>query len=62
MYVEDVKDVKRTYTYIFYRVCGMSKMLESPKSQFSKTFFQIENLLNIKEVMGKNMFVCILSL
>ena len=28
--------------------------LESPKSQLSKTFFQIENPLNIKEVMSKN--------
>ena len=33
--------------------------LESPKSQLSKTFFGIENPLNIKEVMSKNMFVCI---
>ena len=28
--------------------------LKSPKSQLSKTFFRIENLLNIKEVMSKN--------
>ena len=28
--------------------------LKSHKSQLSKTFFQIENLLNIKEVMSKN--------
>ena len=28
--------------------------LKSPKSHLSKTFFQIENLLNIKEVMSKN--------
>ena len=35
--------------------------LKSPGSQLSKTFFRIENLLNIKEVMSKNMFVYILS-
>ena len=29
-------------------------MAEKPKSQLSKTFFQIENPLNIKEVMSKN--------
>ena len=28
--------------------------LKSPKSQLSKTFFRIENPLNIKEVMSKN--------
>ena len=28
MYVKDVKDGKRTYTYIFVRVCGMLKMSE----------------------------------
>ena len=27
--------------------------LKSPKSQLSKNFFRIENLLNIKEVMSK---------
>ena len=32
--------------------------LESPKSQLSKTFFQIEYPLNIKEVMSKNVWVC----
>ena len=32
--------------------------LKSPKSQLSKTFFQIENPLNIKEVMNQNVCVC----
>ena len=32
--------------------------LESPKSQLFKTFLGIENLLNIKEVMSKNVCVC----
>ena len=32
--------------------------LESPKSQLSKTFFQIENPLSIKEVMSQNVCVC----
>ena len=31
--------------------------LERSKSQLSKTFFQIENRLNIKKVMSKNVFV-----
>ena len=31
--------------------------LERSKSQLSKTFFQIENPLNIKEVMSKNVYV-----
>ena len=32
--------------------------LESPKSQLYKNFFRIENPLNIKEVMSKNVSVC----
>ena len=32
--------------------------LESSKSQLSKTFFQIENPLSIKEVMSQNVYVC----
>ena len=32
--------------------------LESPKSQLFKTFFPIENLLSIKEVMSQNVCVC----
>ena len=32
--------------------------LKSPKSQLSKTFFRIENLLSIKEVMSQNVCVC----
>ena len=31
--------------------------LKSPKSQLSKTFFRIENPLNIKEVMSTNVYV-----
>ena len=32
--------------------------LESPESQLSKTFFQIENWLNIKEVMTVYTVLC----
>ena len=32
--------------------------LKNSKSQLSKTFFGIENPLNIKEVMSKNVCVC----
>ena len=37
-------------------------MVGKPQVSAIQSFFQIENLLNIKEVMSKNMFVCILSL
>ena len=32
--------------------------LKSPKSQLSKTFLRIENWLNIKKVMGRNVWMC----
>ena len=36
--------------------------LHSTESQLSKTFFQIENQLNIKEIMSTNLYViCIYS-
>ena len=38
--------------------CNLIVWLESPKSQLSKTFLRIENLLNIKEFMSKNVCVC----
>ena len=52
MHVEDVKDRK-------YLQCTQDLMLwlESSVSQLSKPFSRIENSLNIKEVMSKNMFV-----
>ena len=36
-------------------------MAEKPWVSAFQNFFRIENLLNIKEVMSKNMFVYILS-
>ena len=44
--------LQHTYDLIVY--------LESPKSQLSKTFFWIENPLNIKEVMSQNVCVYVL--
>ena len=35
--------------------------LKSPQSQLSKTFLQIENWLNIKKVMGRNVWMCFVS-
>ena len=32
--------------------------LKRPESQLSKTFFWIVNLLNIKKVMGRNVWMC----
>ena len=31
--------------------------LKSPQSQLSKTFFELKNPLNIKEVMSRNVYV-----
>ena len=39
-----------------FEILDISVWLESTESQHSKTFFQIENPLNIKEVMSPNMF------
>ena len=35
--------------------------LESAESQLSKNFLQIENPLNIKKVMGRNVWMCFVS-
>ena len=32
--------------------------LKSPQSQLSQIFFRIENQLNIKKVMGRNVWMC----
>ena len=37
-------------------------LLKKPYISAFQNFFRIENSLNIKEVMSKNMLVCILSL
>ena len=36
----------------------MMVWLKSPQSQLSKNFLWIENQLNIKKVMGRNMWMC----
>ena len=41
---------------------NIHSMVEKPYVSAFQNFFRIENPLNIKEVMSKNMFVCILSL
>ena len=35
--------------------------LKSPESQFSKTFCGFKNPLNIKKVMGRNVWMCFIS-
>ena len=45
--------VSTVSTYIVLMV-----WLKSPQSQLSKTFLRIENRLNIKKVMGKNVWIC----
>ena len=46
--IRDPYPVSTVSTYIV-----LMAWLESPQSQLSKTFLQIENRLNIKKVMGK---------
>ena len=58
-HVKDVKgqnNLQHSLTHI-----GFDGMVKALSLSFPK-LFQIENPLNIKEVMSKNMFVCILSL
>ena len=54
--IECIRDpclVSTVSTYIVLMV-----WLKSPQSQLSKTFLQIENRLNIKKVMGRNVWMC----
>ena len=45
--------VSTVLTYVVLMV-----WLKSPQSQLSKNFFRIENWLNIKKVMGRNVWIC----
>ena len=54
--IECIRDpclVSTVSTYIVLMV-----WLRSPESQLSKTFLRIENPLNIKKVMGRNVWMC----
>ena len=54
--IECIRDpclVSIVLTYIALMV-----WLKSPQSQLSKTFFQIGNQLNIKKIMGRNVWMC----
>ena len=54
--IECIRDpclVSTVSTYIVSMI-----WLKSPQSQLFKTFFQIENRLNIKKVMGRNVWMC----
>ena len=55
-FIRDPCPVSTVSTYIVLMV-----WLKSPQSQLSKTFLRIENQLNIKKVMGKNMWICFVS-
>ena len=48
--------VSTVSTYIVLMV-----WLKSPESQLSKTFLRIENALNIKKVIGINVWMCFVS-
>ena len=55
MHVEDVEDcIALQISSIYTR---FDAMVEKLKVSAFQNFFRIENPLNIKEVMGKNMFV-----
>ena len=57
--IECIRDpclVLTVSTYIVLMV-----WLKSPQSQFSKTFLRIENALNIKKVIGRNVWMCFVS-
>ena len=54
--IECIRDPYLVLTVSTYIV--LMVWLQSPQSQLSKTFLQIENRLNIKKVMGKNVWMC----
>ena len=54
MYVEGVKGYLDLWH--LWHIYHLMVWLESPESQLSKTFFQIENQLDINKVMSKNVF------
>ena len=57
--IECIRDpclVLTVWTYIVLMV-----WLTNPESQLFKTFLRIENLLNIKQVMGRNVWMCFVS-
>ena len=56
MHVRDIEDCKYLPIYTEF-----DAVVEKPLVSAFQNFFQIENLLNIKEAMSKNMFVYILS-
>ena len=57
--IECIKDPCPVSTVLTYIV--MMVWLKSPQSQLSKIFLQIENQLNIKKVMGRNVWMCFVS-
>ena len=57
--IECIRDpclVSTVSTYIVLMV-----WLKSPESQLSKTFYGLKNSLNIKKVMGRNVWMCFVS-
>ena len=56
IYVEDIDRLLISSIYTKF-----DAMVRKPKVSAFQNFFRIENPLNIKEVMGKNVFVYILS-
>ena len=55
MYVKDVKDWKRTYTYIFVRVCGMLKMSEM---SFSFSLIVMLSMSKIDQIHLSAVMLC----
>ena len=57
--IESIRDPCLVLTISTYIV--LIVWLKSPESQFSKTFLWIENRLNIKKIMGRNVWMCFVS-
>ena len=57
--IECIRDPCLVSTVSTYTVLMVT--LKSPESQLSKNFLWIENMLNIKQVMGRNVWMCFVS-
>ena len=57
--IECIRDPCLVLTVLTYIV--LMVWLKSPQSQLFKTFVWIENRLNIKKVMGRNVWMCFVS-
>ena len=62
MYVEDVKDGKRTYTHIFVRVCDMSKVLEMSFPFSMNVMLFMSKMSKIGQIHLRAVMLCMLKM